>query len=175
MQTFSEYNAFTFVPISECVHFTGKQPIGTRWVDVNKGDELNPDYRSRCVAQELNTGPSDEIIAGTPPLEAKKTLFSLAVSSIAGKRATRPRGTRKLMFIDVKKAYLHAQTQRPVYSFFSCGTPVRPTPGVHGPAGLEGVPVRRFGRARETGARTTTHNGCVEGSTRWQNPTQTLL
>ena len=29
---------------------SGKSPISVRWVDINKGDELNPNYRSRLVA-----------------------------------------------------------------------------------------------------------------------------
>ena len=32
---------------------TGKGPISVRWVDVNKGDDLNPKYRSRLVARQL--------------------------------------------------------------------------------------------------------------------------
>ena len=27
--------------------------IRTRWIDINKGDETNPDYRSRLVAQQV--------------------------------------------------------------------------------------------------------------------------
>ena len=30
------------VPTSECLHKTGKKPVGTRWVDVNKGDDTSP-------------------------------------------------------------------------------------------------------------------------------------
>ena len=75
MQVFRDHNVFTFVPISECYTFTGKAPIGTRWVDINKNDEAQPEYRSRCVAQEVNRGNDDQIFAGTPPLEAKKALF----------------------------------------------------------------------------------------------------
>ena len=37
------------VPITECWEHTGKAPIGTRWVDILKG-ELT---RSRWVAQDL--------------------------------------------------------------------------------------------------------------------------
>ena len=31
----------------------GEKVISTRWVDVNKGDEDRPKYRSRFVAREL--------------------------------------------------------------------------------------------------------------------------
>ena len=38
------------VPIRMCVEETGKRSIGTRWVDTNKGDKMNPKIRSRLVA-----------------------------------------------------------------------------------------------------------------------------
>ena len=31
----------------------GKKVVGTKWVDLNKGDEVAPNYRSRLVAKEL--------------------------------------------------------------------------------------------------------------------------
>ena len=115
MDAFKKHEVFTFVPLAECYTATGKGPIGTRWVDVNKNDEANPEYRSRCVAQEIKRGPGDEQFAGTPPWEAKKTLFSLAMSSIAGNRAGKSRGVQKLCFVDVRRAYFYAPTKRAVY------------------------------------------------------------
>ena len=38
---------------SEAFAKTGRRPISVRWVDVNKGDEQNPRYRSRLVARQL--------------------------------------------------------------------------------------------------------------------------
>ena len=35
------------VPVQESWDQTGKGPIGVRWVEPNKGDEVNPDSRSR--------------------------------------------------------------------------------------------------------------------------------
>ena len=54
--------------------------IGTRWVDVDKGDERSPDYRSRLVAKEFNTGQEDGLYASTPPLEALRWILSHAVT-----------------------------------------------------------------------------------------------
>ena len=68
------------VPIEECWANTGKEPIGTRWVDVSKGDEANPEYRSRLVAQEIKRDNRDDLFAATPPLEAKQMLMSMAVT-----------------------------------------------------------------------------------------------
>ena len=60
---------------------TGKGPVGTRWMDVNKGDERSPEYRSRLVAQQIKyISKEKRIFAATPPLEAQKLLFSMVVT-----------------------------------------------------------------------------------------------
>ena len=53
-----------------CWAVTGKCPIGTRWIDINKGDDSNPVHRSRLVDKEFNNEVMEGIVAGTPPLEA---------------------------------------------------------------------------------------------------------
>ena len=52
--------------------------VRSRWVTSNKGDHNNPDLRARLVACELNKGGErvDSFFAITPPLEAKRILFS---------------------------------------------------------------------------------------------------
>ena len=49
-----KHSVYKKVPIAQCIERTGHRPIGTRWVDINKGDDENPNYRSRIVAQEFN-------------------------------------------------------------------------------------------------------------------------
>ena len=100
------------VPIQECWDETGKQPIGTRWVDVNKGDDINPEYRSRLVAQEVKTSKNDELFAATPPLEAKKMLLSMAVTEGIGFGKGY---VKKVDFIDVRRAYFNAAARRTVF------------------------------------------------------------
>ena len=51
-----------------------------------------------------------DLFAATPPLEAKKFLFSLAVSSKADSGKS-----YKIAFIDIKRAYFHAKAIRDVY------------------------------------------------------------
>ena len=41
------------VPKGKARAETGRPPISVRWVDVNKGDEKHPNYRSRLVAWQL--------------------------------------------------------------------------------------------------------------------------
>ena len=39
----------------------GIKIVGVRWVDINKGDNQNPLYRSRLVAKEFNDGKDDSL------------------------------------------------------------------------------------------------------------------
>eukprot|EP00975_Prorocentrum_lima_P052451 10995491-Prorocentrum_lima.AAC.1 len=71
-------------PIAECREKTGKNPIGGRWVDHNKGDLKNPNVRSRYVAKDIAFWKDDAMFAATPPLEAVRMLLSdLATSGRA--------------------------------------------------------------------------------------------
>ena len=49
---FRKHGVYQKVPVRECWERTGKAPIGIKWVDVNKGDEEKPEYRSRLVAKQ---------------------------------------------------------------------------------------------------------------------------
>ena len=53
--------------------------VGVRWVDTNKGDAQDPNYRRRLVAQEFRKSHMESIFAGTPPLEAFRLLLAMAV------------------------------------------------------------------------------------------------
>ena len=50
--------------------------VRMRWAICNKGDANDYDIRARLVACEINTYKTDEYFASTPPLEAKRLLFS---------------------------------------------------------------------------------------------------
>ena len=104
---FRDMRVYDKVPIQECWDVTGADPITTRWVDINKGDILCPNYRSRLVAREFNTHTTDrpEWYAATPPGETLRLMLSLLASS---------RGA-KLMYADVSRAYFYAPAVRAVY------------------------------------------------------------
>lgn len=72
MEFFKKMKLYEYSTVEECWRVTGKAPIGTRWVDTNKGDSRNPDVRCRLVAQEINRGHDDDLYAATPPIEALK-------------------------------------------------------------------------------------------------------
>ena len=87
---------YSKVPLSQCMARTGKAPIDYRWIDVNKGDDLRQNYRSRIVAREIKARkalseklPEADLFASMPPIEDFYLLVSLAMSlvtAISGKR-----------------------------------------------------------------------------------------
>jgi len=93
---------------------TRRPPISVRWVDVNKGDDLNPNVRSRLVARELKAldKSGQSYFAPAPPLEALRTVLSLATSKIGSHQPDwnplSPEG-QQVSFVDVKRAYFNAK------------------------------------------------------------------
>ena len=81
--------------------------IKGRWLDVNKGDSVSPDVRSRYVGKEFATGVDASLYAGTPPLEALKMIVAEA--------ASHKRDGLHIMLSDVKRAYFHASAARELY------------------------------------------------------------
>jgi hypothetical protein len=67
MEEFKKHQVYKKVPIQKCWDETGKGPIGVRWVDINKGDKVNPEYRSRLVAKEIKLYKTLDLFAATPP------------------------------------------------------------------------------------------------------------
>ena len=68
------------VPRSEAYAATGKPPIGTRWVDIDKGDSGSPKVRSRIVAQEIRRNSEFDMFVATPPTEYVKFVVSMVAS-----------------------------------------------------------------------------------------------
>eukprot|EP00435_Cladocopium_sp_Y103_P063045 s567_g24.t1 len=102
----------------------GEKTVGTRWIDINKGDTHRMKLRSRIVAQELRRKPSQagmpeshwtDFFAAMPPLSAMKALFALATTSrvpdATGKLQAMPQD-KVLMFLDIKKAHFWAPARR---------------------------------------------------------------
>ena len=88
-------------------------PSKGRWVDVNKGDDANPNYRSRYVAKEIKAiyggNQREDVFAAMPPLESLKLLISKTASrdGLGGER-------HKMLMMDISKAYLHADVIDPI-------------------------------------------------------------
>jgi hypothetical protein len=102
-----DWGVWTRALVTDCWKETGKAPIGSKWVDVNKGDAKKPLIRSRFVVKEIATYKSDDFFAATPPLEALRLLLSMAASS--GQDI-------KVEVLDARKAHLHAFAERTVFT-----------------------------------------------------------
>ena len=98
------------VPLEHAQQDTDGKIIGSRWVNCIKNDMTNPDVRYRLVAQEVNLFHDESFCAATPPLEAKRMLFSEFATH-------RPKGSAplQLSFVDVKKAYCYGVPDRTLY------------------------------------------------------------
>ena len=101
------YKVYEKRPIAECLKVTGKKPMGIGWVDTNKGDNDNPEYRSRIVAKDLKTKrdpnmPAIDTCAPMPALEMLKFMLSLASEW----RKSRRGGSLTIMVVDVKRAHV---------------------------------------------------------------------
>ena len=46
LEEFRKHEVCKKVPVTRCIEVTGKRTIGTRWIDVNIGDQVHPGYRS---------------------------------------------------------------------------------------------------------------------------------
>ncbi len=114
LQYFNDKGVWKKVSKAVAAAKTGKSPISVRWVDVNKGDELHPNYRSRLVARQLkardHSGKS--YFAPAPPLEALRTVVSMATTRVGNHRPIwdpqSPHRTQ-ISFVDISRAYFNAK------------------------------------------------------------------
>jgi len=109
---------YTKVPLRQCKQRTGKQPLDTRWIDHNKGDDKRPNYRSRMVVREIKARkklaeqlPGSQLFSATPPVE---TFFLLASLMMSIKVSTRGKPL-KLGFWDISRAHFMEETTRELY------------------------------------------------------------
>ena len=102
-----DWGVWERAPVTDCWRETVKAPIGSKWVDVNKGGATKPLIRSRFVVKEIATYKSDDFFAATPPLESLRLLLSLAASDTQD---------IKIEVLDARKAHLHAFADRTVFT-----------------------------------------------------------
>ena len=89
----------------------GNGKIGTIRCDVNKGDALQPEVRSRLVGKEFNwKGPLMEgAFAATPPVEALKVMCSWLMTR---RRKNGEPISPNMMVLDVSRAHFHPPAVR---------------------------------------------------------------
>ncbi len=113
LEYFNSLPVWELRPWAEARERQGKPPISIKWVDVNKGDDECPNYRSRLVAREIRRPGESPIFAPTPPLESIRTVISLAATDLHGEpkhiRDAKSAHRTQVSFIDIKRAYLCAR------------------------------------------------------------------
>ena len=101
-------------PVAEAKRRMGRPPISVRWVDVNKGDNQTPNIRSRLVARQIRQAGEDARFAPTPPLEALRSIMSIATTDSPGQpQHVRDRNSERraqISAIDISRSYLSAST-----------------------------------------------------------------
>lgn len=108
-------------PISEARRKTGKPRVIVRWVDVNKGDNSQPNIRSRLVARQIRQAGEDAIFAPTPPLEVLRSILSMATTDFPNQPAHVRDGASEsrtqISAVDISRAYFNAETDesKPTY------------------------------------------------------------
>ena len=113
-----KHGVYVTRPRAECFEETGKPPIPVRWLDTNKGDPTNPNYRSRLVVREIKARktkeeqlPANLLFSSTPPLEAMRLLCSLW----ATKRKSCHNQPLKLGLWDISRAQFYGTPKRKIY------------------------------------------------------------
>lgn len=106
LQYFKEMGVYEYASIEGCLRTTHRAPISTRWIDVNKGDRSNLNFRSRLAAREFKLDEKPELFATTPPTEALKILLSPFATNDAD---------MKLLYADGSRAYFYATSIRPTF------------------------------------------------------------
>ena len=112
LEYFAAKTVWRKVPRAEAMQKQGKPPISVKWVDVNKGDDESPNYRSRLVAREVRRPWEDSIFSPTPPLEALRSVLSRAATDFKGHaphvRDPNSKERTQISFIDIRRAYFNA-------------------------------------------------------------------
>ena len=92
----------------------GWKIVRSRWIDINKGDELHPNYRSRMVGKEFNDSVLDGLCVATPPLEALRLLLSWAATAGSAQPGGSEQGPmqKSLLIADVSRAFFEAPAKR---------------------------------------------------------------
>ena len=108
MQFFKKMGVYAKVP-RETARRHGCKIITTKWLDTNKGDDENPNYRSRMVGREIKYDKRMDLFSATPPLETLKLLISMCARRQNDARPCR------MAIIDIKRAYFYAKARRPVF------------------------------------------------------------
>ena len=103
------YDVYETAPIEQCWNSIGRVQVNIKWVDINKDDKVNHDYRSRLVAKELKLDKRLDLFA------AKTALFNAAVAEGIGYKSGNWSSGMKKDVVDISRSFFHADAIREVY------------------------------------------------------------
>ena len=89
----------------------GRNPIGLKWIDTNKGSAEAPRYRSRLVCTEARHKRVEPIFSATPPLETLRVLLGVACQE----DVLRLEDPFLISTADVSRAHFYADAARDVH------------------------------------------------------------
>ena len=107
---------------------TGRNPVGLKWIDTNKGSAEAPRYRSRLVCTEVRHGGVERTFSATPPLETLRVLLSAACQE----DIFQVEDPFLISIADVSRAHFHADAVRDLYVRLPDEDPKAKQPGVCG-------------------------------------------
>ena len=121
LEYFAAKRVWRKVPRADAMRLQGKPPITVKWIDVNKGDDENHNYRSRLVAREVRKPWEASVFAPTPPLEALRSILSIAATEIRGiiqhDRSPTSELRTQVSVVDISRAYFNAKIDESQPSF----------------------------------------------------------
>ena len=107
LEYISQKQVWEIVPREEAIR-NGWKVIESRWVDINKGDDVAPLYRSRLVGKEFADKKVEGLFVGTPLLEALRFLVHEA-ATVEGEEEEQE---KVVMVNDVSRAFFEAKAIR---------------------------------------------------------------
>ena len=125
---------FTSTPLKRR-HGHGRNPVGLKWVDTNKGHAEPPQYHSRLVCTEVRHKAVEPIFSATLPLETLRILLGVACQE----HVFRVKDTSLISIADMSRAHFYADAVRDVHVRLPDEDPKAKQPGVCGETAKDDV------------------------------------
>ena len=113
---------------AEATARTGRNPVGLKWIDTNKGSAETPRYRSCLVCTELRHKGVEPIFSATLPLETLRVLLTVACQE----DVFPVEDPFLISTADVSRAHFYADAVRDVYVLLPDEDPNEKQSGVCG-------------------------------------------
>ena len=97
-----------------CMAETGRPPIPTDWVDINKGDSLRPNCRSTLVCQKTRGRSTIDVEDWGSDVRCEAFELQLTLM-MTGPRSQIEGDDDVLMLLDISRAHLHSPLARAVF------------------------------------------------------------